>query len=306
MMQDAARILLIAYLLLFGLFSELYAEDRLKAAILISTDIKPYFEAAESIQKVLDKNKIESEIFSLQKSNILEDLDSKLLRKEIAIMIAIGPEALELADIRYLKAKIPVIYTMILNPEKKVRDIKAYCGIPFSVPIRLQLRYIAKALPDIKRLGILYDPQHNEAIFEQASEAAPTYDIRLVKLNVSSSKVTQVLNENLSNIDALLLIPDKSVISESVIQYIIKEAVLKKIPVIGYNRFFYESGATVSFIFDYEELGEQTAKLAIAMLHRNICSENTPIFHVWLNPRVMKKLGIQITDKESFPIEIRP
>jgi putative ABC transport system substrate-binding protein len=194
-----------------------------------------------------------------------------------------------------------------LDPEKKVRDIKEYCGIPFSVPIRLQLQYIAKSLPDVKRLGVLYDPQNNEALFKQASEIVPNYNIRLVKLNISSPKeITPILDEKLSDIDALWLIPDKSVISESVILYVIKEAVKKKIPIIGYNRFFYESGAAVSFIFDYEELGEQTAKLAIDMLHRNTCSENTPIFHVWLNPRVMKKLGGRMTDKESFPIEIRP
>ncbi len=100
MMQDAARILLIAYLLVFGLSWELGAEDRLKAAILISMDIKPYFEAAESIQKVFDKNRIDSETFSLQKSNASEDLYGKLLRKEIAVVIAIGPEALEMAETR--------------------------------------------------------------------------------------------------------------------------------------------------------------------------------------------------------------
>lgn len=38
--------------------------------------------------------------------------------------------------------------------------------------------------------------------------------------------------------DALWLIPDRTVISESIVKYVIKEAFLRKVPVIGYNRFF--------------------------------------------------------------------
>ncbi len=308
MMQDGARILLFSFFLLLSLWNLSEAEQSLKAAILISKDIKPYFEAADGIQRFFgQETKIGSEIFSLEKSNVIDDLNDKLIKKEISLIIVIGPQALELADTQHLTAKIPVIYTLILNPEKKVGDIKNYCGIPFSVPIRLQLRYIAKSLPDIKKLGVLYDPKYNEEFFKQASEIAKHHNLKLESLNVSSPKeITPILDQKLSDIDALWLIPDKFLDSDRVILHIIKEAVLKKIPVIGYNRFFYESGAAVSFIFDYEDLGEQTAKLAIDMLHRNICSEDTPIFHVWLNSRVFKKLGIQMTDKESFPIEIRP
>lgn len=309
MIQDAVRIALIAgFMLIAATVQAIAAGDSLKAVILISKDIKPYLEAAEGIQKVFDKNKIEAEIVSLEKSNVYEDLSDKIIRKEIAVIIAIGPEALALAETQYANAKIPVIYALTLNPEKIVKNLKSFCGIPFAVPVNLQLQYIAKSLPGVKKLGLLYDPAYNDSFFKQASEIADNYNIKLMALNVSSSKeISLILKENWNKIDGLWLIPDRTIISESVIQYIIKEAVLKKIPVIGYNRFFYESGAAASFVFDYEELGEQTAKLAIESLSKKGCSDAVPIFHVWLNSRVIMKLGIeQMADNPVFPIEIKP
>ena len=107
-------------------------------------------------------------------------------------------------------------------------------------------------------------------------------------------------------IDVLWLIPDRTVISESIVQHIIKEALFNRVPVIGYNRFFYESGAAFSFVFDYIELGKQTAKLAIDMLSGKACQKNNPVFHAWLNPRVISRLGIEVPEKRPTTVKEGP
>ena len=90
--------------------------------------------------------------------------------------------------------------------------------------------------------------------------------------------------------DALWLIPDRTVISESIVKYVIKEAFLRKIPVIGYNRFFYETGAALAFVFDYKELGQQCAKKALSILSGKNCLSTPPLFHVWVNAGVAGSL----------------
>jgi putative ABC transport system substrate-binding protein len=294
--------------LIMIVFTDLYAGEKefLRAAILISKDIKPYLEAAEGIHKVFDKESaIDTEIFSLEKNKDHEVLKDKIAKKEIAIAIAIGPESLALAESIFHGAKIPVIYAMVLNPETILRYPKSFCGIPFNIPIRDQIPQIARALPGVKRLGLLYDPKNNEPFFKQAFEISQRYNIVLIPLKADSPKdISFILKDNAA--EALWLIPDRTIISESVIQYIIKEALLKKIPVIGYNRFFYESGAALSFVFDYEEIGEQTAKFALDILAQKTCADIAPIFHVWLNSRIIRKIGIPLINKEIFPIEIKP
>lgn len=303
--------LFIAICLILFMFTNLHGGEKesLRVAILISIDIKPYIEAAEAISKILDKYAgIEAYLFSIKKGRDRDDLKEKIGKKEIALMIAIGPESLMLAESNFQETKIPVIYTMVLNPEKNIGNMKSFCGIPFNIPASAQIRQIARALPGLKRIELLYDPVNNESFFKQAFEEAKHYSIELIPLKVSSPKeLTSVLKEKRNAADALWMIPDSTIIiSDSVIQHIIREALSGKIPVIGYNRFFYESGAALSFVFDYEEIGEQTAKLASEVLTQKTCADIAPIFHVWLNSRIMRKLGIPLTNKESFPIEIKP
>jgi putative ABC transport system substrate-binding protein len=141
----------------------------------------------------------------------------------------------------------------------------------------------------------------------KAVTEAPFRDLKIVPLKVSSKKdIPVVLKQNWENIDALWLIPDQTVISESIVQYIIKDALFKKTPVIGYNRFFYESGAAVAFVFDYEELGRQTGRMAVSVLMGKACEKEPPVFHVWLNLRVIDKLGLDVSEKKFPPIEVGP
>ena len=115
-----------------------------------------------------------------------------------------------------------------------------------------------------------------------------------------------MLKDHWGDVDALWLIPDRTVISESIIKYVIKESLFKVVPVIGYNRFFYESGAALAFVFNYEELGRQCAVEALKALSGGGCGKTTPFFHVWINTRVLKKLGIPVIEDYTFPIEVGP
>jgi putative ABC transport system substrate-binding protein len=166
---------------------------------------------------------------------------------------------------------------------------------------------IIRGLKSVKRLGLLYDPRYNSEFFTKVVAEAPSLEVKIVPLKVSSKKdIPGVLKQQWDNIDALWLIPDQTVISESIVQYIIKEALFKKTPVIGYNRFFYESGAAFAFVFDYEELGKQTGRLAAGILTGKACEKEPPVFHGWLNLRVIDKLGISIPERKFPPIEAGP
>ncbi|MCX5839680.1 MAG: hypothetical protein NTW71_14390 [Deltaproteobacteria bacterium] len=196
---------------------------------------------------------------------------------------------------------------MVLNPPPISGKTETACGVPLDVPAKRQLEMIDQGFRTVKRLGLLYDPRYNSEFFMKAAAEAAYFDLKIVPLKVSSKKdIPAVLKQNWENIDALWLIPDQTVISESIVQYIIKDALFKKIPVIGYNRFFYESGAALAFVFDYEELGRQTGRLAANMLMGKACEKENPVFRVWLNLRVIDKLGMTVPEKKSPSIEAGP
>jgi len=249
------------------------------------------------------------QVFSLEefKGKSQDVLMQSLTGEKIDLFVAVGPEAVRFTRETPVLEKTAWLYSMILNPPTVSGQAETACGVPLDIPSKRQLEMIAQGLTAVKRLGLLYDPRNNSEFFMKAAAEALSHDLKIVPLKVSSKKdIPVVLKQNWENIDALWLIPDQTVISESIVAYIIKDALFKKIPVIGYNRFFYESGAALAFVFDYEELGRQTGRLAANMLRGKACEKETPVFHVWLNLRVIDKLGITVPEKRSPSIEVGP
>lgn len=277
-----------------------------KIAILVSRDIKPYMEAAEGLSIMTDgewrRETFHSdispvtEIFSLEKykGKSLEFLKKTLITEGFDLFIAVGPEALSFVSTEFQDSKNKILYTMVLNPEEIADNSDELCGIPLKIPISTQIHEIKKSLPCLKNLGLLYDPLYNSSFFKEANKNGVSADLNIIPLEVSSKKdIPQILQKYFNQIDSLWIIPDRTVVSESIIQYIIKEAVLNKIPVIGYNRFFYESGAALAFVFDYGQIGRDTAKMALKLLTEKKCHKEDPEFKTLINSRVIQKLDIQ-------------
>ncbi len=277
-----------------------------KVAVLVSQNIKPYMEAVEGLSKSVNKDTgAELKVFSLssrfhpwakeqENKKEQEILKKELIQGNFSLFIAVGPEASRFIWTELYGQNTPMLFTIVLNPGKVVGQAEQLCGIPLNIPVKQQTLEIARTLPDVKYVGLMYDAKHNELFFREASEYALELGLKIVPLQVSSKKeIPLALKKNWNNIDSLWLIPDRTVISESIIQHIIKQALLKKMPVIGYNRFFYESGAALAFVFDYEELGYQTGKLAVRVLSGDACLKDDPKFKTLLNHRVLKRLGIK-------------
>jgi putative ABC transport system substrate-binding protein len=91
----------------------------------------------------------------------------------------------------------------------------------------------------------------------------------------------------------LLLIPDPTVISASLIKYIIKDGISNRVPVIGYNRFFIQNGALMAFVYDYEQIGKETALMLREILfEKKVCRSNPAAFTVVINQRIARQFNI--------------
>lgn len=281
-----------------------------KVAVLVSQNIRPYIEAVDGMSGVLAENVgAKVQVFSLDKfkGKTRDVLIQSLSGEKFDLVIAVGPEAVRFASEEPALEKTARLYSMVLNPPRGSGQTEAACGVPLDIPAQRQLEMIAQGLTAVKRVGLLYDPRFNSEFFTKAAAEALSLDLKIIPLKVSSKKdIPVVLKQHWENVDALWLIPDQTVISESIVQYIIKEGLFKKVPVIGYNRFFYESGAALAFVFDYEELGRQTGRLAANMLMGKACEKEIPVFHGWLNIRVIDKLGMTVPEKRSPSLEVGP
>ncbi len=312
----AIRFLLIFLLIPFSLplneFPTANAEEAgvPRIAVVVSQNIRPYLEAVDGFNLALSKSSEatveEVKLWKFQNSE-KSSLAESLLEQQFAAYLAIGPEAFRFVWNYFDSKSVLKLYSMVLNPQEILGPDNNFCGIPLNIPVQEQLRIIAAGIPNAKRIGLLYDPAYNEEFFQNAATFASLRGIKILPLKVDGRKeIPSLLKNHLTDIEALWLIPDRTVISESIVRYVIKEAFIKKVPTIGYNRFFYESGALMAFIFNYQELGEQAAQKVLAALSGRICTDSVPLFQVWINKRVAEKLERKVPESLSPPFVFGP
>ncbi len=266
-------------------------------AVTVSQKIRPYMDALEGLNTAFRDKDIKLEVFWLDglDEKRLANLGREMSRRSFDLFVAVGPDA-----VRFLWHRVAVdnatrVYTLILHPEKLIKNNTEACGISLQIPVASQVGAINCNMPTVHRLGIVFNPSFNRPFYQKAAAIGETLGIHLIPLEVHSRKdIPQVLKQHWQQLDGLWLIPDKTVISVSIVQYIIKQALLKKKPIIGYNRFFYESGAAMVFLLDYRDIGRQTGTMVLRMLNRQGCGEQPPFFEVHLNSRIMRKIGLAL------------
>lgn len=267
--------------------------------IIKSSEIIPYQKAIEGFKRSFPHG-------AFQEYSINEDIKetgksilARALKRGGDLILAVGPEAAYL--IGKDSSSLPKIFTMVLNPEKILGNKMLYPGVSLNLPIVLQLEKIKSAFPKRKRVGILYTQELNQKTVDSISARATNLDLLIVSLPITSQKeIPGVLNSPQFDIDTLWIIPDRTIGSEKILKYLIKSMLRKKIPVVGFNEWFAEHGAILSFSLNYHEIGEQTAQRAQKLLRErnsitDLIQEPMNVSTI-INLKVAGKLGIAISN----------
>jgi len=261
----------IVILLLLTTVGQGWAKEK-SVGVLISREIVPYVAMVEGLESRIHDPVQRFFLDEEGKPYSLGGRNATLNPQMFDALVAVGPEALH-----YLKTQAgstPLVYGMVLNPDNVVDDPqKMPCGVSLNIPAAAQFSSILQHIPDLKRLGVLFDPGNNQAWFKSAAVVAADRGFDLIPLQVSRQGGRLNMVGEFARLDAILFIPDKSIISKAVIQYVIKQGVINNTPVIGYNQFFADSGAAFNFLIDYQRVGQQVAAQVELLLAGEKCEE---------------------------------
>lgn len=282
-----------------------------KTAVFVGREIRPFVRVSDGIRERIGQVEgAAADVFYLDRMSRgqEEDLSKRLSGgREYAVYLAVGPEAAE-----YVWSRLPEgagkVYAAILNPENHIPGFSSdTCGVSLNIPASLQLESIRKWLPKARRIGLLFDPENSGDFYRSADKAASETGLKVLPLRVKSRKhIPDLLEANLDRVDTVWMIPDPTVISETIIQYIIKTCLIRNRPVVGFNRFFCESGAGMCFVFDYFMLGRQAGEIAAGLLEGEACISRTPKFRVWLNKKVYRRLDMELPRNVPSSVEVKP
>jgi putative ABC transport system substrate-binding protein len=270
-------------------------------AILKSSSISAYDQAIAGFKSTAPSAAIYSE-YDLQ-----GDLEQgrKLARKirasEASLVVAVGLKAALAAKLEIVD--IPIVYMMILDPSKHNLTTSNMTGTLLEIPAERQFKILRAFLPGLRRLGMLSNPSGSQTKLKDTTSQASANSFQLQDFPVESEKdVPQQLRALLGSTEALLLVPDSTVLTNESIGFILESALAKRVPVIGFSPEFTRLGALLSLSVSYGEVGRETGVLAKRILDgdRKLPAKPIPIerLKITVNLKTARFLGIE------FPKEV--
>lgn len=305
----------IAFLLLFLLFPFRIAQaDPSNVVILQSSSIGPYQEAATAFIEALQKHtSLEGpkavHAFAISRyilsnaRDITETLNS-IKEKQPKILLAVGSSALAFTN---TIPAFPVIYMMVPDPGSIIGNRKNITGVGMELRPATQISGLLAALPNIKRLGVIYDPAKTGGLVNKAKRFADKKGLVLVARKAKVPKEVPVLLNTLrGKVDAFWMLPDPTVVTQETLNLLFLFSLEQRVPILTFSDKFLKKGATVAVTLNLRAIGEIAAGMAARVLNGADIQEIPPVAarkaDININKEIARKLGTPVN--RDFPAVI--
>ncbi len=281
--MSGRRFFLFIYIIFIVLLSAVQSES---AEVIIIGDLrlKPVNDIVTIIRESLP-----SETAVYLPRDIKGTLNSVVRKENAKLVVALGGEST--SEALSLPESIPVIYGLLIKPviTKRQNITGVYMMTPVSEYISLLERYF----PNIKKIGIVLEPETRNVLLQEASATSVT----LYSANNSYEFIKGITHLN-GNVDALLLLPDKALLTSTAMEELYRHSFTGKVPVIGVSEKHVKMGSLFALVFDEAGMGKQIGELAQKALSSGSASGMTPLpprrFNLFINSDTAKTMKINI------------
>lgn len=229
---------------------------------------------------------------------IIKIIKKSLKSSSPKIIFTIGAPATRLTQEAI--TEVPILFSMVGNPEKKGLFGNNISGISSDVPIKLQLDKLKTIIPGVESIGVIYNPKNTDNIIEEAKQAASDTGLKLIMYKVSSQKeVPRSVRSIIAEVSALLIITDSTVINKNSFKYIITITLENKIPTITYTDYLVKAGFLFSLTPDYLSIGKQAGNIVCKLQENELKTQLSIVspenLHLSINLKTAKRIGLNIS-----------
>jgi ABC-type uncharacterized transport system substrate-binding protein len=263
------RIVVLLALVLFILAALLHSHPPAKASpplqaaprppvlILSSLRIRPYESHADNMRQ--DLKGFDTTVLYLDED---PNAARQISAMAPAAIVTVGQEALKKA--LPLRGNSPLVYTMVLFPQEIVaRPAPGVSGIAMVPSPKQQLLILGQGF-HLRRLVLFYNPKVTGFLVgHYQSNTPPGLTLKAVPV-ASDAELLAKLPGQLEETDALLLVPDPTVLTEQGLKSLIGACYSSNIPVVGFSPMYLDIGAALSLSVPPEEIAKQAASIASA------------------------------------------
>jgi putative ABC transport system substrate-binding protein len=273
-----------------------------RIVVLLSHNQEPYKETLKGFQQHLHNQgvRIDLEIYNLNGNIAMaENVLHNIKNNRDIILFTLGAIATETA-IRE-KADIPIIAGMVMNSKLLVNAENA-TGVVLDFPIKTQFQWLQRFVPHAKTIGVIYNPETNQAKIDAAREFAKKVGLKLEAQEVRTPQELPSALKNMSNrADVLWGIPDQLVLNPQTARHILLFSFRNQIPFIGLSANWVRAGALYSLEWDYTDLGMQCGSMAYAILQgthiRSLLPDTPRTVKYCVNRKTAQNIKVEIPEK---------
>ena len=261
-----------------------------EVAILKSADISAYSEAITAFKVALPSSLQVAPELNLQGNMAKGRILAQRIRASNAkVVLAVGLKAAFAAKLEI--QDIPVIFCLVLNPQKYGLPTDNMVGLSLNIPFRQRLKPLQTLVPTVSHIGVLFDPKKTKGMQNKLLQDAKPLGFTIVSEEVHAEKdVSKALNAIRNRIDALWLLPDSTILTQNTLDFLVSTTLEFNIPLVGFSADLVRSGAVVGTYFRYTDIGKQAAQLSY-QLARQV---STSLLGTIISPgRVQKAINLR-------------
>jgi putative ABC transport system substrate-binding protein len=205
--------------------------------------------------------------------------------------------------------EIPIVFATVIDPVK-ARIIAKYeqpggnvTGVSDAPPIAQQLKLFREILPNLKKLGFIYNPSldSSKATLEWVNQQGKPLGIEVVESPApTTNEVIPAARKLVGKVDAIFIPNDTTVVSA--IESIVKIGEETKTPVFTGETRGVERGSIASLGLNYTEVGRLAGHMVAEVLNGKkpgeidavIAYQKLPNFDVFVNKRSAAAMGVTI------------
>lgn len=210
--------------------------------------------------------------------------------EDAKVVIALGKEAIEKA--LQLPPAIPVICSLVISPPRTARP-NISCGL-MATPVSEYMNIIRQYFPAFKKVAVFSSPETQRSL--------PTvFQGQLAVYQADSSFELIAKLRQLNGIEALLLLPDISVLTATALDEVFLYSFRNMVPVLGVSEKHVKQGSLFALVFDSHTIGRQLGEKAAEVLagaelvpSQSFTSRK---FNLYVNTDTARKMGIPIPDE---------
>lgn len=280
--------------------------------VVLSEDTGAYAETAAVLRAELGKD---MEVTSGVPETLLRDLSDPP-----DLIVTVGVAAIDATLERLSQAgpgwsSVPLLATLVPQTVFDARLAAGAVGrrpvsaVVLDQPLGRQLALIRRALPDVRRVGVLPGPQTRPLLRQLASEATAR-KLSLVTTDAEirgQEQIFPVLKSVLEDAEVILALPDPLVYNGATLQNILLTTYRSRTPLVAFSPAYVKAGAVLALY----STPTQVARGAAGMVRQWVAGKGFPPprapqeFAVVANAKVAASLGIALEDAATVAEALR-